>query len=383
MRKKKRKSVLLALGWYVHEINLGVARYAREAGWILEDMASHSGNVPPSWKGDGIITLISDRNQVGLIGSVAQAGLPVVNLSDQVPELPYPRVLPDNDAIGRVAAQEFLSRGFEHLAFLVLSRDAPVVQERMGGFRALAEQEGKRFYAIDFTPHWQDAQAYNNLLPWLGRQLKKLPKPLAVMAQYDAEANYVVRACLDAGIEVPDQVAVIGVDNDLIYSELGPVPLTSVVSNREALGYEGAALLDRLMRGGRAPDQPKRIAPSGIVLRRSSDVFTVEDEHLRRALNFIARHVTVPFSVEDVVAVSGASRRSLYNKFNGYLGHSIQREIMRQRLNMAKQMLCNTREKVQSVAEACGFEDGMKLTKAFRSHENITPSQLRVQQRLT
>ena len=305
----------------------------------------------------------------------------MVNLSDQLPELPYPRVLPDNDAIGRVAAQEFLSRGFEHFAFLVLGSDAPVVQERMGGFRSLAEQEGKRFYAIDFTPHWQDAQAYNNLLPWLGRQLKKLPKPLAVMAQYDAEANYVVRACLDAGIEVPDQVAVIGVDNDLIYSELGPVPLTSVVSNREALGYEGAALLDHLMQGGRASEHPKRIAPSGLVLRRSSDVFTVEDEHLRRALNFIARHLSEPFTVDDVVGVSGASRRSLYNKFNGYLGHSIQREIMRQRLNMAKQLLRNTREKVQSVAEDCGFEDGMKLTKAFRSYEGVTPSQIRVQQR--
>jgi transcriptional regulator GlxA family with amidase domain len=105
----------------------------------------------------------------------------------------------------------------------------------------------------------------------------------------------------------------------------------------------------------------------------------VEDESLRRALNFIARHLTEPFTIEDVVGVSGASRRSLYNKFNGYLGHSIQREIMRQRLNRAKQMLCNTREKVQSVAAACGFEDGMSLAKAFRSYENVTPSQLRVQ----
>ena len=125
--KQKRKTVLLALGWYVHEINMGVARYAKEHDWILDDTSCHSGGFP-SWKIDGVITLFADPAQKKLIDFVKRAKVPVVALSDQVPEVSVKRVLPDNEAIGRLAADEFLSRGFEHFAFLDLDNSAPVVQ---------------------------------------------------------------------------------------------------------------------------------------------------------------------------------------------------------------------------------------------------------------
>ena len=373
--KQKRKTVLLALGWYVHEIDMGVARYAKEHDWILDDISCHAGELP-SWKIDGVITLFADPNQKRLIDFVQKSNVPVVALSDQVPEIPVPRVLPDNEAIGRTAAQELLSRGFEQFAFFVLDSRAPVVQERVKGFRDTIITAGKTFTAIDYTCNWGKKDAHDRLLKWLSCEIKKLPKPIAIMAHYDAEANYIVRACLDANIHIPMEVAVIGVDNDPIYSELGPIPLTSVVSNREQLGYEGAAMLDQLMKGKKVKS-PVRIPPSGIILRQSSDVFAAKDPAIAKALNYIAHHLAEPFTLDDLAKESGVSRRGLYNKFNSYLGHSLHQEIIRQRLNKARQMLQTTDEKLSTIAEACGFKDGMGLSKVFRLYEDTTPSEIR------
>lgn len=373
--KQKRKTVLLALGWYVHEIDMGVARYAKEHDWILDDISCHSGGLP-SWKIDGVITLFANATQKKLIDFVKKADVPVVALSDQVPEIQVPRVLPDNDAIGRTAAAEFLSRGFEHFSFFALDSRAPVVRERMEGFRNEVRRAGKAITVIDYTSHWGKPQAHEQLLPWLATEIQKLPKPLAMMAQYDAEANFIVRACLDQGIKIPMEVAVMGVDNDPIYCELGPVPLTSVVSNREQLGYEGAAMLDQLMNRKKVKS-PVRIPPSGIILRQSSDVFAAKDPAIAKALNYIARHISEPFSLDDLAKESGVSRRGLYNKFNNYLGHSLHQEIIRQRLAKARQMLQTTDKKLSVIAEACGFKDGMGLSKVFRLYEDTTPSEIR------
>jgi len=373
--KQKRKTVLLALGWYVHEIDMGVARYAKENGWILDDISCHTGALP-SWKIDGVITLFADATQKRLIDFVQKSNVPVVALSDQVPEVPVPRVLPDNLAIGRTAAQELLSRGFEQFAFFVLDNRAPVVRERMQGFRDTVVNAGKLFTAIDYTCNWGKKDAHDRLLKWLSCEIKKLPKPLAIMAHYDAEANYIVRACLDANIHIPMDVAVIGVDNDPIFCELGPIPLTSVISNREQLGYEGAAMLDQLMKGKKVKS-PVRIPPSGIILRQSSDVFAAKDPAIAKALNYIAHHLAEPFTLDDLAKESGVSRRGLYNKFNNYMGHSLHQEIIRQRLAAARQMLQTTDEKLSTIAEVCGFKDGMGLSKVFRLYEHTTPSEIR------
>jgi LacI family transcriptional regulator len=382
MREKKRKSVLLALGWYVHEINLGVSRYAREHGWMLDDFACHTGHFPPSWKGDGVLTLFSNFVSEEMIRSVLNLKVPVVGLSDHFPEIQIPRVLPDNEVIGRTGANEFISRGFEHYSFLVIDREAPVVKERLKGFRDTVTAFGKDFTAMDYTDRWGRKDAKEELLGWIVEQIKALPKPLAVMAQYDGEANIVVRACLEAGFSVPMDVAVIGADNDPIYCEFGPVPLTSVITNREKLGYEGAAMLDRLMKGEKVKT-PVRIPPIGIALRRSSDVFATEDIELARALNYIALNLRNQIQVEDVVRESGSSRRALYKKFSSHIGHSIHQEILRQRLNLAKRMLQETDQKIDVIAYDCGFCDGNLFRKIFRRHEKTTPQDVRLRSRKT
>jgi LacI family transcriptional regulator len=251
------------------------------------------------------------------------------------------------------------------------------VKERLKGFRDAVTAVGKEFIAMDYTERSNRKNAKEELMGWMVNQIKALPKPLAVMAQYDGEANLVVRACLEAGFSVPMDVAVIGADNDPIYSEFGPVPLTSVITNREKLGYEGAAMLDRLMKGEKVQSHV-RIPPTGIALRRSSDVFATEDIELARALNFIARNLRNPIQVEDVVRESGSSRRALYTKFTSHVGHTIHQEILRQRLNLAKKMLQESDRKIDVIASDCGFFDGSLFCKIFRRYEKTTPQEIRL-----
>jgi LacI family transcriptional regulator len=202
------------------------------------------------------------------------------------------------------------------------------------------------------------------------------------MAQFDAEANIIVQACIHAGLNVPEQVAVVGVDNDPIYSELGPVPLTSVISNRELLGYRGAELLDRLMRGGKLPSKPERVPPGGVIVRRSTDIFAIDDVGVANALRYIKEHAAEPISIDAVAGASGVSRRTLYTKFQTTLNRTIQAEIIRQRINLAKNLLSATNEKLESIAYDSGFETANSLSKAFRIHEGMSPSVYRETYRL-
>ena len=378
--RQHRPTVLLALGWFVQEINLGVARYARNAGWILEDLASHSGVIDPDWSGDGIITLVENMD-TPLIDFLESAKVPVVNLSGHFPELPYPTVLQDNHAIGRTAAEELIGRGFKRLAFFTLDRGVPVVVERMAGFREAALAAGCEFHVLDYTDEVTNSKGQQAMCRWLGAELLKLPKPLGAMAQFDAEANMIVQACLLVDLQVPQQVAVVGVDNDPIYSELGPIPLTSVHSNRELLGYRGAELLDLLMQGGKAPARANRVPPGGITVRESTDIFATEDEGMSKALRYIVENAGKPISVDDVAQASGISRRSLYHKFNGHLGCSIQEEIIRHRLNIAKNLLVVSNQKLEAIASKCGLHSASSLSKLFRGHMGMSPSEFRERSR--
>ncbi len=168
-----------------------------------------------------------------------------------------------------------------------------------------------------------------------------------------------------------------GAEHDAIYAELGPAPLASVVTNSEMIGYRAAELLDRLMRGEKPPKNAIRIKPDGVIVRRCSDVLAVADVHVAKAADFILRNHTKQITVDDVVAASGASRRSLYGKFATHVGHSIQREIVRQRLEHAKHRLIDSDAKLQTIAEECGFGDASQLNKGFKHDLGISISQFR------
>ena len=375
-RKNARLTVVLALGWYVNEIVAGVARYAREAGWILYDTPSHSRlELTHTGRCDGIITLLGSERERPMIGHCLHARVPVVDLSDQLPDLPFPRVLPDNAAIGRMGAEHLLDCGLRHLAFLEINAAAPVVRKRREAFEQAVAATGCDFHRVDAT-----AVATRNIgriVPWLAKALASLPRPFGIMAQYDGEAVFILQACREAGLRVPEDVAVIGVDNDPIYCELGLVPLSSVDTNREMQGYRAAQLLGRLMDGNPAPDGAVRIPPVGVVSRRSTELTAIRDPEVARALHYIAANFRKPIQVSDVVDAAGGSRRNLYNKFDHEIRRSIACEIRRRRIEHARRLLASGWEKLDSVAIQCGFDDAKVFSKCFTQSEGISPTRFR------
>ena len=199
------------------------------------------------------------------------------------------------------------------------------------------------------------------------------------MSQYDAEANDVVRACLAANLRIPDDVAVIGVDNDPIYSMLGPMPLSSVNNNLWMLGYRAAEALDRILDGLPLNETIIRIKPEGVTVRESTDIMAIGDIYVSKALRYIVDHFRDNIGVDDVVDHSGISRRGLYSRFEKNVGRSIYQELMLRRLEYAKQLLRDTDHKLLFIADACGLGDAERLSKSFKRCCHVTPFEYRAE----
>jgi LacI family transcriptional regulator len=370
--------VYLLMDWYEHEINRGVSDYARQANWILEDASAHATRLNPEWTGHGIIVLGIRRNDRVKIDFIRKRKIPAVDLINESAELVLPRVLPDNYEIGRMAAKHFLSRGFENLAYYQ-AFDANVERERMRGFLETAVAAGKSFSHVDLSKH--PRLKGNKRIARLGEKLKKLPAPIGIMGQYDYSAKELIYACEAAGISVPEQVAVVGVDNDPISCELGPVTLTSVDSNLYGRGWEAAALLDRLMKGEPPPDEPIRIPPKGIIVRQSSDILAVGNTSVAKGLRFIWANINKNIKTNDVVKASGISRTMLYNLFKKHLRTSLKDIILTERINRVKELLMKTGEKMDVLAAETGFLTGNRLSKTFKRQTGISPYAFRKQEK--
>lgn len=210
------------------------------------------------------------------------------------------------------------------------------------------------------------------------RWIKRLPKPVGVMACNDMRGQQVLNTCRALGVAVPDEVAVIGVDNDEVLCTLSDPPLSSVVPDTERIGYETATLLDRMMRGGRGPDGQIFIKPKAIITRRSTEVLAVEDRQIAAATRFIREHACEGIDVSDVLRVVPMSRSTLDRRFFALMNCSPKDEILRVRLNRAKQLLAETNLSLPLIAEKLGLEHAEYLSRIFKKRVGLTPSEFRV-----
>ncbi len=246
---QKRKSVLMALASTHHGFFRGISRYAGEHDWHLNTFMAYTGKIPYGWQGDGIISFCGFRDD--LADFIRQARLPRVELSLLRDDLDVPKVASDNHGIGRMAAEYFLERYFKNFAVAPFADDVPD-HERLGGFIETLKNAG---FGCCSLPTEMMSNDRSNRVNWITRRrklikaLQQVPKPFAVFAYNDGVGVEVIDACLEAGLLVPEQVAVLGVDNDQIVCESVPIALSSIQYDLEVLAYEGAALLDRLMDG--------------------------------------------------------------------------------------------------------------------------------------
>jgi len=372
------KHVLLALGWYSHEIHRGVARYARHAGWSLNIESLRFGHPPPNWKGDGVIAILGSDPEMDRF--VTRLKLPTVNIGPKVIG-GFPLVMPDNHAIGRMGAEHFLTRGFEHHVFYLRTGHAAEAQ-RMEGFRQRLEEDRRSLTLMD----WQQAKSsgkldLNDLHTWLIRELKTLPKPVGIMAEYDDHAIDIIDACLDADIPVPEQVAVLGVDNDTLSCELARVPLSSIDNNEESQGYHAAELLDHLMNGGTPPETPIILPPKLLVTRLSTDILAVEHPHVAAALRLVRDHYTEPVTAQMIAEQIPMCARRLHDAFVKEIGRTIAMEIAYKRIEHAKKLLVQTDSKTFEIAMLSGFSSELQMRKVFKRLLHTTPQTYRLTHR--
>ncbi len=376
-----KRSVLLALTDTHHGFLKGVARYAREHHWHLVPDMIYSAKIPVGWRGDGILSFIGGRDD--LAEFILSSGMPAVEISMVRNDIKLPRVEGDNEMIGRLAAEHFLERGFRHFAWAPFMDDV-VNDERYQGF---ANRLALNQLTCDLLPTADSRHDNPSSRDWsvkrqrLVEALVRLPNPVAVFAYNDGVAADVIDACDDAGLLVSEAVAVMGVDNDALLCECVRVPLTSVCHDLEGLAYEGAALLDRMMNGEKAPTEVIRVQPKGVVTRRSTDIVAVDDLQLARALRFIRDQYTNPLlGVEDVVAATDISRRLLEMAFRREMKRSLNEEIVRVRMEKVKDLLITTNLKIVDVAAATGFTRPRHLFRTFRKFFGISPKNYRIAQ---
>jgi LacI family transcriptional regulator len=306
--------------------------------------------------------------------------VPVVDLGMDRPETRYPRVLPDNVAIGRLGAEYLTGRGFKNLVFYTHYYDTLATQQRMAGFKAAAEAAGANFRPLVWNERPEQTRNHSRLA-WLAGKLADLPTPLAFMAINDHVAMEVLHACEIAQLRVPEQVVVLGVDNDPLVVDLTAIPISSIDSNRERIGYEAAALLDRLMDGEPPALEPVMIPPKGIITRKSTDILAVDHTGVSIAIHYIWEHFREQITVDDVAEQTMLSRRHLQDLFYQHIGHTIFEEITIQRLNYAKKLLETTDEKAYVVARQSGFGSAERMSKVFRRILNMGPRAYREKHR--
>lgn len=322
---------------------------------------------------DGIIM----RDRQGSLG-LLKKGVPLIFASYLHKEIPDTyRIVADDLAIATLAADHLLNRGFRHFAFV--GYDTMYwSRRRKDGF---AKAVGAAGFGCEVFV--QSRGPGRRLWRWeqkaLAEWLAALPKPTGLLACNDDRARQVVDACLTAGLSVPEEIAIVGADNDEFVCNLSNPPISSVALNVEEAGFEAARLLDDLMRGGRP--QPRDIIPAtlGVVTRRSTEVTAIQDPTVAEAVRFIRANGRKPLQVSDVVEAAAVSRRGLYDRFRRALGCSVHEYIKKARVAEIERLLLDTETPVSEIAELLGFPSADHIASYFRSVRGVNPLTLRRQ----
>lgn len=327
-------------------------------------------------KADGIIAHIPyTRNGSQFIPE----GIPAIVSPYSIRQFPHFRnLITDNIALGQMAAEYFLDRGFRNFAYcgfggMYWSR------ERGESFAKRLSRAGFKTQFYQYGQLWSKSKTRADNQALLAEWLKSLPKPLAVMACNDDRGQDITEACKIAGLRIPYDVAVLGVDNDDMVCGLTNPPLSSIAVNSERAGYEAAEMLDQMMAGKKTKKQVIVARPTHIVTRQSTDIFAVEDRQVNLALSFINENARKAITVDEVVSAAFSSRRVLERRFRRILGRSILDEIRRVRIEQVIRMLVETNMSISQIAMELGYPGVEHIARYFRQEKGMSPLAYRKQ----
>ena len=348
-----------------HQRIEGMSRFAREHGWMLTIHDRLGGNTPSADYDGVLVTLRADERSVRYVRQMMANGIPVVDLTIQRPRIEVPRVVSDHRKIGFMAGEHFKSCGFRHAAWFSTGW-SNVHALRVAG---LADSMGNE-------PVKWIMQRDSEIV----RTLKAAAKPVAVLVYDEAEAVHLLQLCIMAGLDVPDEIAVLSIGDDPLITDNQPVPISCIRQNFLRGGYEAAELLDRLMDGHRPPKDPILIPPDGITVRRSTDTVADDDPLIRGVLLYMRDNLHRPFGAEQVAAGIGVSRSRLDKACSARFGRSLGKEILTARLGKAKTLLKEGSLNIDEIAHATGFGASAYFIKKFKAVFGETPRKWRARQ---
>jgi LacI family transcriptional regulator len=364
---------------YFRGVLQGIARFSRlHGGWELVSEPSYQSGLIPADQlrySDGVFVSIRDQKQ---LVQVRKWKFPIINLASMFPEEPFGHVSNNGTTLAKLAIEHFIERGFKHFGYCEIDSNS-YFRSRRFMEQTAARGLDTHIYRVAKQKHTDWIHGHDR--PQLEAWLKILPKPIGILAHNDVRGRHLADACRRLEISVPDDVAILGVDNELPHCEMSLPALSSIVTDAERIGFEAATLLDQMIEGP-PPEQLRiLIPPIGIVTRQSTDVTATTDPNVADAVKFIREYAFEGIDVGDVLQHVVISRTALDKRFLEVLGRTPHEEILRVRLKRAKEFLQETNLTIEIIAEKVGFKHGEYLGAVFMRVFGQTPGQFREQSR--
>lgn len=355
----------------------GVINFAQKHGnwrlWIEPAGRAEAARLPAGWDGDGIIARVASES---MAARLARTRRPVVNVSGiQVKGAGFPRVCTNYQATAELAASHFLERGFEHFGYVGPFNLAYVRKHRQAFTDAVAGQGHDCLYH-DFRAGASRHLAWRTHIETMKRWLIDLPRPIGIFTWGTTVGVYLLHACHEANLRVPDEIAVLGGDDDRLACEASSPPMSGVIIASEQIGHTAAQRLDRMMRGLKS-GRDVQIDPIDIATRQSTEVLALRDPDLLKALVILRQNAYRPITIAQMMRRIPMSRRSLERMFSQTFGRTPWEEIRRLRMSRARQLLAQTDAPIPQVAQACGFATGEHFATLFKREHAVTPLKYR------
>jgi len=357
----------------------GIAKYCSHKGpWSIYHEPRSLYDRPPDWlarwKGHGIIARIQTPQ---MAAAIRRSGVPCIDVLGAVEGSKIPLVHVDNRSLVRMAADHLIEKGYRRFAFCGLP-DQNWSRQRAEHFEKYMMEKGFPVQCHDHISARRDAavsweKAQNQLAAWL----RRLEKPVGILVCSDQIGTSVMDAGQRAGIHIPDEAGIIGIDNDEPLCMVCDPPMTSIDAAHQEVGYRAAMELHRIIRGGKIPTESITIKPAGVCERRSTDALTLNDTNLVRALRYIADYACKGITVDDVAVNAGLSRSVLQRRFKKQLGRTVHEELLRTRIRKAEELLASSELPLAEIADAAGFNYQEYMGVVFIKKHGITPAAYR------
>lgn len=388
LNKQRDKDATIAVlvdtssGWGRRLIH-GITSYAIKNGnwhlWVEERGRSSSAmHLPSGWDGDGVIARVAT---VKLAEELQKSGQPVINVSGiELPNVDFPRVTINYQAGGKLAVDHFVDRGYHHFGY-VGPLNLRYVKRHARSFQQAVEEGGYTFHQFDHRGALSSSRSWRRRMDELGDWLITLPKPTGIFCWATAAGLQVLDACRERKITVPDEVAVLGDDDDQLLCEAASPPLSAIVTASEQQGFLAAQYLNDILSGKSLSEQVTLVDPIEITTRRSTEALAINDNELRKAVIYLRQNAYGPLTVDEIADAVPMTRRSLERKFRQFFDRTPHEELQRLRLDRVKILLAKTDLSIVKVATRAGFSSPEHMTTLFRKKFKTTPLRYRTKVR--